>query len=132
MTDTYARVMRSADEPGKRRAARSRAPRRPDAADEAEASPMAAVDAAGTPAAKPKRSRSSAAKPESAAEASRKAPSAGLTVPPARIPAQPRWAQTRQGAAPGSWAEAVFAAASAAFMAGRDAQASRGLEFEDV
>ena len=94
MTDTYARVMRSADEPGKRRAARSQAPRRPDAAGEAEASPVAAVDVAGAPAAKPKRSRSPAAKPKPA--------------------------------------EAVFAAASAAFMAGRDAQASRDLQFEDV
>jgi hypothetical protein len=86
--------MRSADEPGKRRAARSQAPRRPDAAGEAEASPVAAVDVAGAPAAKPKRSRSPAAKPKPA--------------------------------------EAVFAAASAAFMAGRDAQASRDLQFEDV
>jgi hypothetical protein len=100
MTDTYARVMRSADEPAKRRAAPSRVPRRPDAAGEAAASPVAAVDAAGTPAAKPKRSRSSAAKPKPAES--------------------------------GSPAEAVFAAASAAFMAGRDAQAARGLQFEDV
>jgi len=100
MTDTYARVMRSADEPGKRRAARSQAPRRPDAADETEASPVAAVDVAGTPAAKPKKSRSAAARPKPADA--------------------------------GSPAEGVFAAASASFMAGRDAQASRGLQFEDV
>jgi Protein of unknown function (DUF3000) len=134
MTDTYARVMRSADEPGKRRAARSQAPRRPDAADETEASLVAAVDGAGTPAANPKRSRSSAAKPKSASGASRKAPPAAaaappaaVTVPPTRVPAQ-----TRQAADAGSPAEGVFAAASAAFMAGRDAQASRGLQFEDV
>lgn len=109
MTDTYARVMRSADEPGKRRAARSQAPRRPDAAGETEASTVAAVDVAGTPAAKPKRSRSAAAKPK-----------------PARVPAQ------TQATEAGSPAEGVFAAASAAFMAGRDAQASRALQFEDV
>jgi hypothetical protein len=131
MTDTYARGMRSADEPGKRRAARSQASRRPDAADETESSPVAAV---GTPAAKPKRSRSSAAKPKPAAGASRKAPQASaakppavVTVPAARVPAQARQAQ--EAVSP---AEAVFAAASAAFTAGRDAQASRGLQFEDV
>ena len=139
MTDTYARVMRSADEPGKRRAARSQAPRRPDAADETEASPVAAVDVAGTPATKPKRSRSAAAKPKPTAGGARKAPSAGaapsavvtvpavVTMPPTRVPAQ-----TRQAADAGSPAEGVFAAASAAFMAGRDALASRGLQFEDV
>jgi hypothetical protein len=115
---------------------------------------VAAVNVAATPAAKPKRSRSSAAKPKPAAGASRKAPSAGaappavvtvppavvtvppavvtvppavVTVPPARVPAQ-----TWQAQDAGSPAEAVFAAASAAFMAGRDAQASRGLQFEDV
>ena len=126
MTDTYARVMRSADEPGKRRAAPSQAPRRPDAAGEAEASPVAAVDAAGTPAAKPKRSRSTAAKPKPKPVSVAK-PAAAVTVPSARIPAQ-----TRQAADAGSPPEAVFAAASAAFMAGRDAQASRDLQFEDV
>jgi hypothetical protein len=128
MTDTYARVMRSADEPGKRRAAPSQASRRPDAAAEAEASPVAAVDAAGTPAAKPKRSRSTAAKPKPKPKpVSAAKPAAAVTVPSARIPAQ-----TRQAADAGSPAEAVFAAASAAFMAGRDAQASRELQFEDV
>jgi hypothetical protein len=123
MTDTYARVMRSADEPGKRRAARSQAPRRPDAVGGTEASPVAAVDVAGTPAAKPKRSRSSAAKPK---------PAAVVTVPSDRTSAQGRSAQTRQAQDAGSPAEGVFAAASAAFMAGRDALASRGLQFEDV
>src|ERR1700685_3028909 len=123
MTDTYARVMMSADEPGKRRAVRSQAPRRPDAAGETEASPVAAVDVAGTPAAKPKRSRSSAPKPK---------PAAVVTVPSDRTPAQGRSAQTRQAQDAGSPAEGVFAAASAAFMAGRDALASRGLQFEDV
>ncbi len=130
MTDTYAQVMRSADEPGKRRATRSRAARRPDADGETEASPVAAVDAAGTPAAKPKRSRAAAAKPKPATGASRKAPlgaAAPRAVPPDAAP------QTRQAAETGgSAAEAVFAAASAAFMAGRDAQASRELQFEDV
>lgn len=123
MTDTYARVMRSADEPGKRRPARSPASRRPDAAGETEASPVAAVDTAGTPAAKPKRSRSSAAAAKPAA-----AKPAVMPVPPA----QARSAQTRQAQEAGSPAQAVFAAASAAFMAGRDAQASRDLQFEDV
>jgi Protein of unknown function (DUF3000) len=125
MTDTYARVMRSADEPGKRRAARSQAPRRPDAADETEANPVAAINAAGTPAAKPRRSRSAAAKAKPAAAAAK--PPAVVTVPSARVPAQARQAQEAD-----SPAESVFAAASAAFMAGRDAQASRGLQFEDV
>jgi Protein of unknown function (DUF3000) len=88
MSDTYARVMRSADEPGKRRATRSRAGQR-----------------SGAP--------SLAAAPSRA-----KRPQAnGQGQPPegTRTPA-----------------EATFAAAVAAFTAGRDAQTGRALVFEDV
>jgi hypothetical protein len=163
MTDTYARVMRSADEPGKRRATRSQAARRPDADGETEGSPIAAVDAAGAPAAKPKRSRSSAAKPKPPARTPRKASPAGAApgavpasaaprtsaaaqlvsatgpqadaakpVASAAVPTARNPVQAQAAHAAGSPAEAVFADASAAFMAGRDAQASRELQFEDV
>ncbi len=122
MTDTYARVMRSADEPGNGRTPRSRAPRGSGAAPGLTAAPgavPAAADAVGasgagqdlpaTPfgvpaaiAGKPKKPKASAAKP--------------------KTPAQ----------APGSRAEETFAAAAAAFMAGRDAQVHRDVQFEDV
>jgi hypothetical protein len=89
MSDTYARVMRPADEPSKRRAARSGAGRRSGAAPGLTAAPPPA----------------------------KRAP-AESTGPPeegARTPA-----------------EATFAAAVAAFMAGRDAHADRDFLFEDM
>ncbi len=88
MSDTYARVMRPADEPGKRRATRSGAGRRSGATPGLAAAPAPAERA---PA------------PEE---------------PPADHAASP--------------AEATFAAAAAAFLAGRDAQTERGFCFEDV
>ena len=89
MSDTYARVMRPADEPSKRRATRSRAGRRSGAAPTLAAAP----------------SRAEAA-------------SAGSEALP--------------GECAGTPAEAMFAAAAAAFMAGRDAQAGHDFLFEDV
>ena len=89
MVDTYAQVMRPADEPGKRRATRSGAGRRPSAAPSLAAAPSQA--------------KSTSAEDE------------GL---PAERPETP--------------AEAMFAAAVAAFMAGREAQADRDFFFEDV
>jgi hypothetical protein len=89
MSDTYARVMRPADEPGKRRATRSGAGRRSGAAPSLAAAP---AQAKRTPA------------------ASKEAPTEGARTP----------------------AETTFAAAAAAFLAGRDAQADRDFLFEDV
>jgi hypothetical protein len=89
MSDTYARVMRPADEPGKRRATRSGAGRRSGAAPSLAAAP---AQAKRTPA------------------ASKEAPAEGAGTP----------------------AETTFAAAAAAFLAGRDARADRDFLFEDV
>jgi Protein of unknown function (DUF3000) len=89
MSDTYARVMRPADEPPKRRATRSGAGRRSGQAPTLAAAPP---QAEGT-----------------AAE--------GKGLPEERA---------------GTAAETTFAAAAAAFMAGRDAQAGRDFLFEDV
>jgi hypothetical protein len=87
MSDTYARVMRPADEPGKRRATRSGR-------------------------------RSGAAPSLTAAPPQTKRTSAGSTGAPADGARSP--------------AEATFAAAVAAFTAGRDAQTGRDFLFEDV
>ena len=89
MSDTYARDMRPADEPGKRRAARTGAGRRPGAAPSLAAAPEPA-------------GRAEAEEPELPADS---APSP---------------------------AEARFAAAAAAFLAGRDEHAGPGFSFEDV
>ena len=84
MSDTYARVMRPADEPGKRRAARSGTGRRSGAAPSLAAAPAPAED------------------------------------------------QERPADRAASPAEGMFAAAAAAFLAGRDAQTGPGFSFEDV
>ena len=89
MSDTYARVMRPADEPGKRRATRSGAGRRSGASPSLAAAP---AQAKRTPA------------------TGKEAPAEGARTP----------------------AETTFAAAVAAFLAGRDAQADRDFLFEDV
>src|ERR1700719_1944886 len=89
MSDSYAQVMRPADEPGKRRATRSGTGRRPGATPSLAAAPAPA-------------------KP---------APAQGQELP------------TDSAA---SAAEATFAAATAAFLAGRDAQTGPGFSFEDV
>ena len=89
MSDTYARVMRPADEAGKRRATRSGAGRRSGAAPSLTAAP---AQAKRTPV------------------ASKETPTEGAPTP----------------------AETTFAAAVAAFLAGRDAQADRDFLFEDV
>src|ERR1700719_2895557 len=89
MSDSYAQVMRPADEPGKRRATRSGTGRRPGATPSLAAAPAPA-------------------KP---------APAQGQELP------------TDSAA---SAAEAMFAAAAAAFLAGRDAQAGPGFSFEDM
>jgi hypothetical protein len=89
MSDTYARVMRPADEPSKRRAARSGAGRRSGAA-----------------------------------------PSLTAAPPPAkRTPTESTGPPEEDARTP---AEATFAAAVAAFVAGREAQADRDFLFEDV
>jgi hypothetical protein len=89
MSDTYARVMRPADEPAKRRATRSGTAR-----------------------------RSGAAPSLAAAPASAEREQTQDQEPPADRPASP--------------AEATFAEAAAAFLAGRDAQVGPGFSFEDV
>src|SRR5580692_3505700 len=93
MSDTYARVMRPADEPGKRRATRSGTGRRSGAAPSLAAAPAPAEPVLATPA--------------------------------ERTPAED---QDR----PADPAEGTFAAAAAAFLAGRDAQTGPGFSFEDV
>src|SRR5580692_7589697 len=89
MSDTYARIMRPADEPSKRRATRS-----------------------GTG------GRSGTAPSLAAAPASAK-----------RAPAEDQELPEDRAASP---AEATFAEAAAAFLAGRDAQVGPGFSFEDV
>ncbi len=89
MSDTYARIMRPADEPGKRRATRSGTGRRSGAA-----------------------------------------PS--LTAAPAPVKPAPTEDQEPPADRAASPAEAMFAEAAAAFLAGRDAQVGPGFSFEDV
>jgi hypothetical protein len=89
MSDTYARIMRPADEPGKRRATRSGTGRRSGAAPSLAAAPAPA----------------------------KQAPTEDEELPAAREV---------------SPAEATFAEAAAAFLAGRDAQVGPGFCFEDV
>ena len=105
MSDTYARVMRATDGPADRRTTRSRAPRRPGVVrDSAAGTPAMTGIAGGTPAA--------------AARSRRRRPR--------------RTAAPAQAAVADSPAEATFAAAVAAFMAGREALRRRDLLFEDV
>ena len=92
MSDTYARVMRPADEPGKRRATRSGTGRR------------------------------SGAAPSLAAAPAERAPAE-------RAPTEDHERPADRAESP---AEATFAAAAAAFLAGRDAQTGPGFSFEDV
>ena len=148
MTDTYARVMRSADEPGNRRTPRSRAPRRSGAAPGPVTTAAAAVGTSGAeqdlpatplaaPAGKPRRSKTAktpATKPKTSDQARGKsarstAPLAGAVAPlvkaAVRVPGPPVQA-------PGSRAQETFTAAAAAFLAGRDAQVHRDVQFEDV
>jgi Protein of unknown function (DUF3000) len=89
MSDTYARVMRPADEPGKRRATRSGAGRRSGAAP-------------------------------------------GLAAAPAQAKRTPAGSKGVPAEGAGTPAEVTFAAAAAAFLAGRDAQTGRDFLFEDV
>jgi Protein of unknown function (DUF3000) len=112
MGDTYARVMRPTEGPGDRQATRSRAPRR---------SGPAPGSAAGIPAV--------TGITGSAADASG---SAAREMPPeVGVIGVSRTAAVGPPAA-GSAAEATFAAAVQAFMAGRDARGQRELTFEDV
>jgi hypothetical protein len=89
MSDTYARIMRPADEPSKRRAARSGTGRRSGTAPSLAAAPASAK----------------------------------------RAPAEDQELPEDRAASP---AEATFAEAAAAFLAGRDAQVGPGFSFEDV
>ena len=89
MSDTYAQVMRPADEPGKRRATRSGTGRRSGAVPSLAAAP---------------------------------APAKHVLAEDQEVPADRA----------SSLAEATFAAAAAAFLAGRDAQTGPGFSFEDV
>jgi hypothetical protein len=89
MSDTYARIMRPADEPSKRRATRSGTGRLSGAAPSLAAAPAPV----------------------------KHAPTEDQELPADRAP---------------SPAEATFAEAAAAFLAGRDAQVGPGFSFEDV
>ena len=89
MSDTYARIMRPADEPSKRRATRSGTGRRSGATPSLAAAP---------------------------------APAKHAPTEDEELPAD-------RAASP---AEATFAEAAAAFLAGRDAQVGPGFSFEDV
>jgi len=97
MSDTYARVMRPADEPGKRRATRSGTGRR------------------------------SGPAPSLAA-----APSQAKRTPAGTNPRAPAGSEEQPAGSAGTPAEVTFAAAVAAFTAGRDAQGDRDFVFEDV
>jgi hypothetical protein len=137
MTDTYAQVMRPADEPENRRTTRSRAPRRPGAVPDPAAaaegdgtagdSPPTPVGASRKPAGKPTTPRMPAKKPKtSGITGEAPAPAArplGQAAP--RAPGVPVRASN-------SPAQETFAAVAAAFMAGRDAQIHSELQFEDV
>src|SRR5208337_95649 len=107
MGDTYARVMRPTDGPGDRHSTRSRAPRRSGAV-------------RGSPAGAPAVTGNSGGVADASGSAAREMPPEVTTIGVSRTPAT------------GSAAEATFAAAVAAFMAGRDAQSQRDLTFEDV
>jgi len=102
MSDTYARVMRATDGPADRRTTRSRAPRRPGVVHDSAAGTPAMTGIAG---------------------------GAGGAPAPAQATATQATAQATVADSP---AEATFAAAVAAFMAGRETQRRRDLLFEDV
>jgi len=89
MSDTYARIMRPADEPGKRRTTRSGTGRRSGAAPSLAAAP----------------------------------------APAKQTPTEDEELPADREVSP---AEATFAGAAAAFLAGRDAQVGPGFSFEDV
>src|SRR5579859_6750917 len=112
MSDTYARVMRPADEPSSRRATRSGAVRPAGA----ESSP---TESSNRTESSPTESSGPVRGPQAVAPPGKRAPAGGGggSMP------------TDGAATP---AEATFAAAMAAFMAGRDAQDGRDLVFEDV
>jgi len=137
MTDTYAQVMRPADEPETRRKTRPRAPTRSGAVSD----PSAAADSAGAagespptpigvsrkPAGKPGTPRTSAKKPRTSGTTGEASPSIARPLSQAspRAPGVPALASD-------SPAVDSFAVVAAAFMAGRDAQVHSDLHFEDV
>ncbi len=98
------------------------------------ATPLAA------PAGKPSRSKTSktsAAKPKTPDQARGKpgmpaAPLVGAVAPLVKAPVSSARVPGPPAQAPGSRAEETFAAAAAAFLAGRDAQVDRDVQFEDV
>jgi hypothetical protein len=137
MTDTYAQVMRPADEPENRRTTRSRAPRQSGTAPR----PSAAADGAGTARDSSPTpigaARKPAGKPGTARTAAKKSKAAGTTGETPASAARPLGQAAPRGPrvpvrAPDSPAEETFAAVAAAFMAGRDAQVRSDLQFEDV
>src|SRR3984957_4590433 len=139
MTDTYAQVMRPADEPENRRTTRSRTPRRPGAVPDPAAAAESAgaagdssptpIDASRKPAGKSRTPRTPANKPKTSGitgeepAAAPAARSVGRAAP--RAPGVPVRASN-------SPAQDTFAAVTAAFMAGRDAQIHSELQVEDV
>jgi Protein of unknown function (DUF3000) len=131
MTDTYARAMEPADEPGKRRSTRSRGTAAASASGTAKDLTPVPIRASGTPGAKPKRSRTPASSPKKSAVPSAAVP-VPVPVPAARVPRQPTQIPGVPTRVAGSPAQETFAAAAAAFMAGREAQVQRELQFEDV
>ena len=137
MSDTYARVMRPTDGPADQRTTRSRAPRRSGAGPGSAAGTPVVTGITGGVA---DASGSAAREMPSAAGASPTPP--GMLRPPAGKPRAsaktPKTSAEASGtsgspaAAAGSPAETTFAAAVAAFMAGRDAHSRPDLLFEDV
>jgi hypothetical protein len=117
MGDTYARVMRVTDGPGDRRTTRSRAPRRSGVLQASGGTTPSSHPAAGIPAV--------TAMADDLNSAAGALPAPGGTT-------RPDIGQAGQAEVAASPAEMTFAAAVAAFMAGRDAQLRRGLVFEDV
>jgi hypothetical protein len=146
MTNTYARVMRSADEPKDRGTTRSRTPTgsgaasgSPVAAQASSETPPAPIGASRTPAGK---LGATAQKPRASRTTAKRAKPSGATAETLGAAAQGPGAAARasgsarlQGSSAqpqGSSAEKTFAEVTAAFMAGRDAQARQDLQFEDV
>ncbi len=140
MTDTYAQVMRPADEPENRRTTRSRAPRRSGAAPVPSAAADSAEAARDSPPTPISASRKAAGKPRTPRTPRASAKKSGTSGTTGEAPASTAQPLGRAGPrtpgvpaqAPDSPAEETFAAAAAAFLAGRDAQVRSDLLFEDV
>ena len=125
MSDTYARVMRATDGQGGRRAARSRAPRQPTAVSDSAVGISVVTDMPSGPA-----HVDNTALPDNTAQVDNKAKAEKITK--VGHTAHDGDAVQAGNNVKGSPAEATFAAAVTAFVAGQDAQRRTGLEFEEV